>query len=78
MLVNYEACEETAKDIIWEFEELLCNSNIKIKDEKKDENDFEKEHPYINKKDYDTLKRNITKDLMGFSEFVEYKIQSAA
>lgn len=76
MPVSNLACEETAKDIIWEFEELLCNSNIKITN--RSENEFVAEHAYINKKDYEELKSKITKDLMDFSEFVKYKIQNAA
>ena len=30
MLVSKSWCEEVAKDIIWEFENLLCNNDIKI------------------------------------------------
>ena len=30
MLVSKSWCEETAKDIIWEFENLLCNNIEKI------------------------------------------------
>ena len=30
MLVSKSWCEETAKDIIWEFENLLCNNDVKM------------------------------------------------
>lgn len=53
MLVSKSWCEEMAKDIIWEFENLLCNNDIKINNIKPEENEFESEDSYINKKDYE-------------------------
>ena len=57
MLVSKSWCEETAKDIIWEFENLLCNNDVKINNMNPEENEFESEDSYINKKDYENLKR---------------------
>lgn len=54
MLVSKSWCEEIAKDILWEFENLLCDNDIK----------FENEESYINKKDYDKLKEKIIEQLM--------------
>ena len=56
MLVSKGWCEETAKEIIWEFENLLCNNDVKINNEDPEENEFESEDSYINKKDYENLK----------------------
>ena len=64
MLVSKSWCEEVAKDIIWEFENLLCNNDIKINNIKPEENEFESENSYINKKDYEILKKEITKQLI--------------
>ena len=52
MPVSRGWCEETAKDIIWEFENLLCNNDTKINNENPEQNEFESEESYINKKDY--------------------------
>ena len=30
MRVSKECCEETAKEIIYEFENLLCNNDVKL------------------------------------------------
>ncbi len=30
MLVSHSWCEEVAKEILWEFEQLLCDNDIKI------------------------------------------------
>lgn len=58
MLVSKSWCEETAKDIIWEFENLLCNNDVKINNMNPEENEFESEDSYINKKDYENLKKS--------------------
>lgn len=58
MLVSKSWCEEVAKDIIWEFENLLCNNDIKIDNTKPEENKFESADSYINKKDYEIKKNN--------------------
>ena len=55
MLVSKSWCEETAKDIIWEFENLLCNNDVKINNMNPAENEFESEDSYINKKDYENF-----------------------
>lgn len=48
--------EETAKEIIGEFEQLLCNNEIKINNKNPEENKFETEYSYINEKDFEILK----------------------
>lgn len=78
MLVSNSWCEETAKDIIWEFEQLLCKNNIKIYNEDLKESTFEREDSYINTDDYNKLKANIIKDLKQLVEYTEYRVQEAA
>ena len=78
MLVSKSWCEEMAKDIIWEFENLLCNNDIKINNIKPEENEFESEDSYINKKDYEILKKEITKQLLELVDYVEEEIEDAA
>lgn len=78
MLVSKGWCEETAKEIIWEFENLLCNNDIKINNENPEENKFESEDSYINIKDYEYLKKEITKQLIDLVEYVEYEMMDVA
>lgn len=78
MLVSKSWCEETAKDIIWEFENLLCHREIKINNDNPEENEFESEDSYINKKDYKNLKEEITKQLIDLVEYAEYEMRDAA
>ena len=78
MLVSKSWCEETAKDIIWEFENLLCHREIKINNDNPEENEFESEDSYINKKDYKNLKEEITKQLIDLIEYTEYEMRDAA
>ena len=52
MRVSRAWYEDTAEDIIWEFENLLCNNDTKINNLNPEENEFENETSYINKKDY--------------------------
>ncbi len=78
MLVSKSWCEEVAKDIIWEFENLLCNNDIKINNINTEENRFESEESYINQKDYENLKDKITKQLLDLVDYVEEKIEDAA
>ena len=73
MLVSKACCEETAKEIIWEFESLLCNNDIKLNNLDPTQNEFESEESYINKADYEKLVKEITKQLLDFSDFVEEK-----
>ncbi len=77
MLVNNSWREEVAKDIIWEFEELLSNNETKINNRKTEENEFESEDSYINKKDYNELKEKIIKHLKEFEDYTEYRLQGA-
>ena len=63
--------DETAKDIIWEFEDLLCNNDVKINNVNPEENKFEDESEYINIKDYNVLKEKVIKQLKYFEEYIE-------
>lgn len=78
MLVSKNWCEEVAKEIIWEFEQLLCNNDIKINNTNLDENIFENEDSYINQKDYNMLKEKILNELVQLVEYTECSIESAA
>ena len=78
MLVSKSWCEEVAKDIIWEFENLLCNNDIKINNINTEENRFESEESYINQKDYENIRDKITKQLLDLVDYVEEKIEDAA
>lgn len=78
MLVSKSWCEETSKDIIWEFENLLCNNDTKINNLNPNENEFENEQSYINKKDYEELKNKITKQLIDFADYIEEMSEEAA
>lgn len=78
MLVSYLWCEEIAKEIIGEFEELLCNNDVKINNRNPEENQFKSENSYINNKDYNELKEKIVKELFNLVDYAEYKIQKVA
>ena len=78
MLVSKGWYEETAKDIIWEFENLLCNNDVKINNEDPEENEFESEDSYINKKDYENLKKEITKQLVDLVNYAEEQFEEMA
>lgn len=78
MLVSKSWCEETAKDIIWEFENLLCNNDTKINNRNPEENEFESEDSYINKKDYEELKKEITKQLIDLVNYAEEQFEEIA
>lgn len=78
MLVSKSWCEETAKDIIWEFENLLCNNDTKINNINPEENKFETEDSYINKKDYENLKNEITKQLIDLVNYAEEQFEEIA
>ena len=56
MLVSHSWCEETANDILYEIEQLLCDNDIKINNKDPKQNKFEREDSYINVKDYNELK----------------------
>lgn len=78
MLVSRRWCEDTAEDIIWEFENLLCNNDTKINNLNPEENEFKDEKSYINKKDYENLKNSITEQLIELAIYVEGEAQNAA
>lgn len=78
MLVSKGWCEETAREIIWEFENLLCNNDVKINNEDPEENEFESEDSYINKKDYENLKNEITKQLIDLVDYAEEQFEEMA
>ncbi|MEI3355559.1 MAG: hypothetical protein V8R81_00465 [Clostridia bacterium] len=78
MLVSKSWCEEIAKDILWEFENLLCDNDIKINNKNPKENKFENEESYINKKDYDKLKEKIIEQLMDLVDYAEEQFEDIA
>ena len=78
MLVSKSWCEETAEDIIWEFENLLCNNDTKINNLNTKENEIASEESYINKKDYKELKNKITEQLIDLVDYIETEIEDAA
>lgn len=78
MLVSKSWGEETAKDIIWEFENLLCNNDVKINNMNPEENEFESEDSYINKKDYENLKEKVTEQLIELVDYAEEQIEDIA
>lgn len=78
MRVSKAWCEGTAEEIIWKFENLLCNNDTKINNLNPKENEFESEQSYINKKDYEDLKNKITKQLVDLVDYVETEIEDAA
>lgn len=78
MRVSRAWYEDTAKDIIWEFENLLCNNDTKINNLNPEENEFENETSYINKKDYKELKEKIVKQLTDLGDYIEVAIEEAA
>jgi len=43
MLVSHSWCEETANDILYEVEQLLCDNDIKINNKDPKQNKFERE-----------------------------------
>lgn len=78
MLVSKGWDEETAKEIILEFENLLCNNDVKINNENPEENEFESEDSYINKKDYENLKNEIIKQLVDLVNYAEEQFEEMA
>lgn len=70
--------EETAKEIIGEFEDLLCNNDTKINNKNPQENNFENEYSYINQKDYEILKQKVIKQLKDFEDYIYYEMNDAA
>ena len=78
MRVSKSWCEETAKGIIWEFENLLCNNDVKINNMNPEENEFESEDSYINKKDYENLKEKVTEQLIELVDYAEEQIEDIA
>lgn len=78
MLVSKSYCEFIADEIIWEFENLLCNNDIKINNLNPEENKFKSEESYINEKDYEKLKKEITKQLLELADYAEEIYEEAA
>lgn len=78
MLVSKSWCEEIAKDILWEFENLLCDNDVKINNQNPKENKFENEESYINKKDYDKLKEKIIEQLMDLVDYAKEQFEDIA
>ena len=63
MLVSHSWCEETANDILYDVEQLLCDNDIKINNKDPKQNKFEREDSYINIKDYNELKEKLIKQI---------------
>ena len=77
MLVSQAWREQIAKDIIYEFEQLLCNNDTKINNLNPEENQFETEYSYINEKDYNELKEKIMRQLKDFEGDIEEEARVA-
>lgn len=77
MLVSESWREQIAKDIIYEFEQLLCNNDTKINNLNSEENKFETEYSYINEKDYNELKEKIIRQLRDFEDDIEEEARAA-
>ncbi|MCI9038459.1 MAG: hypothetical protein HFJ29_01030 [Clostridia bacterium] len=77
MLVSESWREQIAKDIIYEFEQLLCNNDVKINNLEPEKNEFETEYSYINEKDYNELKEKIMKQLRDFEADIEDEARAA-
>lgn len=78
MLVNKGWLDDIADEVIYEFENLLCEHEIKINNVKQEENQFATEDAYINVKDYNELKEKIKKQLQDFADSIEDDIRAAA
>lgn len=70
--------EETAKEIILEVEQLLCDNDIKINNKNPNKNKFKSEDSYINIEDYENLKNKIVKQLKDFEDYIDYIKYDAA
>lgn len=71
--------EETAKEIIWEFDELLFQNDIRINNKNSSNNEFENINSCINIKDYEELKKKVMQHLENFEDYLNYyKYESAA
>ena len=57
---------------------MLCNNDTKINNINPEENEFEREDSYINKKDYEELKREITKQLVDLVNYAEEQFEEIA
>ena len=78
MQVSRAILENTAEDIIWEFENLLCNNDVKLNNLDPKENKFEDETSYINIKDKKELVNKVVKELNDLCYYVEMLIEDAA
>lgn len=71
MRVSKEFLEATAEDIICEFENLLCNNDVKLNNLNPKQNKFETEQSYINQKDYEELKQKIIEQLKDIVDYCQ-------
>ena len=74
MRVSKYFLEATAEDIICEFENLLCNNDVKLNNLNPKENSFETEQSYINQKDYEELKKKIIEQLKDIEDRCQVKV----
>jgi len=75
MLVSEEYLNNTAEGIIYKFEDLLCNNDVKLNNLNPKDNKFASETSYINEKDHKELKDFI---VMQLEHLIEYYEISAA
>lgn len=75
MLVNEEYLNSMSETIIYRFEDLLCNNDVKLNNLDPSEDKFENETSYINEKDKKELKDFIVMQLERLIE--DYEVNAA-
>lgn len=75
MLVNEEYLNSMSETIIYRFEDLLCNNDVKLNNLDPSEDKFENETSYINEKDKKELKDFIVMQLEHLIE--DYEVNAA-
>ena len=75
MLVNEEYLNSMSETIIYRFEDLLCNNDVKLNNLDPSEDKFENETSYINEKDKKELKDFIVMQLERLIE--DYDVNAA-
>lgn len=78
MLASKGWIEETAKEIIYEFEDFLCNNDIICNESKESNVKLINESGEINERDYEMLKQKIIKQLKEFENYIYDTIYNAA
>lgn len=75
MLVNEEYLNSMSETIIYRFEDLLCNNDVKLNNLDPSEDKFKNETSYINEKDKKELKDFIVMQLERLIE--DYEVNAA-